>query len=116
MIYMDIDGTLTDRQKRWAKPIPERINRVKAMIAAGENVIVWSGTYRYAREWCDRNGFTGKYEPYAVMPKPKYFVDNQSRVRSLPEGGGKILGRRTIITPEAFMELTQDEFGNVDKF
>jgi len=37
-------------------------------------------------------------------------------VRSLPEGGGKILGRRTIITPEAFMELTQDEFGNVDKF
>jgi hypothetical protein len=106
MHYIDIDGTLTDKQKRWAKPIPARIDRVKAMIGAGMNVIIWSGTYRYARSWCDKYGFTGEHEPYAVLPKPNWMVDNQGPF-------GKVLGRRQIITPESWMEQT-DELKRMD--
>ena len=108
MHYIDIDGTLTERQKRWAKPIPARIERAKAMIAAGMNVVIWSGTQRYADEWCERNGFTGEYQPYAVLAKPNWMVDNQSRVRPDKNGGGKILGRRQIITPQCWMEQTSE--------
>jgi hypothetical protein len=105
--YIDIDGTLTEAQRRWAKPIPSRIQRVKDMIAAGDDIIVWSGTERYAREWCERNGLTGEFTPKHILGKPNYMVDNQSRLRPDKEnGGGRILGRRRIITPEAWMEQT----------
>jgi hypothetical protein len=106
MHYIDIDGTLTTRQKRWAEPIPERIERVKAMIAAGMDVVIWSGTERYAKEWCKANGLVGKYAPKHILGKPNWMVDNQSRIRPAAEGGGRILGRRRIITPESWMEQT----------
>jgi len=108
MYFCDIDGTLTEQQKRWAKPIAENIARVKALIAAGVDVVIWSGTERYAREWCEANGFTGKHAPKHILGKPRFFIDNQSRVRPCKDGGGRILGRRRIITPEAFMEQTRD--------
>ena len=106
--YIDIDGTLTEQQRRWAKPIPERIQRVKDMIDAGEDIIVWSGTQRYAEEWCEKHGLAGKYTPKHILGKPNYMVDNQSRIRPSAEGGGRILGRRKIITPERWMEQTDE--------
>ena len=108
MHFIDIDGTLTTRQKRWAAPIPERIDRVKAMIAAGMDVIIWSGTERYAKEWCKVNGLVGDYAPKYILSKPNWMVDNQGPHQ-------KILGRRrAIITPESWMEQTDDRTKRLD--
>jgi hypothetical protein len=111
MTYIDIDGTLTEKQQRWATPIPSRIQRVQDMIAAGEDVIIWSGTERYAREWCKKNGLTGKYAPKHILGKPNYMVDNQGPFTD----GSKVVRfrgimgrRRKIITPECWMEQSKD--------
>ena len=108
MHYIDVDGTLTTRQKRWAEPIPERIERVKAMIAAGMDVVIWSGTERYAKEWCKANGLVGEYAPKHILGKPNYMVDNQGPHQ-------RILGRRRkIITAASWMEQT-DGIERVDR-
>ena len=112
--FIDWDGTITEKQRRNAKVIPERLQRVKDMIAAGEDVIIWSGTESYARAMCEKYGLTGKYAPKHILGKPDYMVDNQSRIRPAAEGGGRILGRRRIITPERWMEQT-DGIERVDR-
>jgi hypothetical protein len=104
--YIDIDGTLTEKQKRWAKVIPARVERVKQMIRGGTDVVIWSGTERYAREWCEKFGLTGDCAPKHILGKPNIMVDNQSRIRPDKAGGGRILGRRKIITPEQWMSDT----------
>lgn len=76
-LYIDIDGTLTERQRKWANPIQSRIDKVKALIEAGHEVIIWSGSTRYARLWCRKYGI----KPKAALGKPQHIVDNKQNVR-----------------------------------
>lgn len=93
-IYVDVDGTMTERQHpRWSPPRLDVIARVKAWIAAGHDVVVWSGTTRYARAFCRRYGIV----PELAIGKPGLVVDNHPRIRS-----ARIM---PIIDPNAFLSM-----------
>jgi len=89
---MDIDGTLTDKQRRWAEPNHDTINKVKQMIADGYNVVVWSGSGHYARRFCKKYGI----KPFLCIGKPDLVVDNQAEIRNSR--------RMPILTPKQFLE------------
>ena len=91
--YIDIDGTLTDSQRRWAEPVPAMIDAVRALIDVGHEVVIWSGATRYARDWCAKNAV----EPIAALGKPQVIVDNETRRFR------RMLTRR-IQSPAQFME------------
>lgn len=77
-IFIDIDGTLTDKGTRDGNPIPDRIKRLKAMVAGGYQIVVWSGTgTTYAVKFCKDNGITG----VIAIGKPEYCVDDNPMIR-----------------------------------
>ena len=85
-IFIDIDGTLTmDGRKYMDDVVPNRIERVKEMIAAGIDVVIWSATgTEYAKRFCAAN----KIYPLAAIGKPHRIIDDSEDV---VEGGLKIL-------------------------
>lgn len=78
-LYCDIDGTLTDDGFHpWGNPNEPRIEALKAMIARGDMVVIWSACGEsYARQFCAKYGI----EPHAVLSKPDYVVDDQPTLR-----------------------------------
>ena len=92
-IYVDIDGTLTVSQHpRWAAPRVDMIEKVKKLIADGHQVVIWSGTSKYAQACCDKYDI----KPDVATGKPNMIVDNQQpfrRARRMPS-----------LTPDEFME------------
>lgn len=80
-IFVDIDGTLTESDRKHGKPLSRRIDKLRIWIRNGKQVVVWSanGT-QYAREFCRRHSLT----PLAVLGKPMYCIDDNPEIR--PDG------------------------------
>ena len=91
-IFIDIDGTLTFApESKWGEPIHERIKRVVDMLAAGTEVVLWSGGgTKYAREFADRYGLGGA----VCIGKPSLMIDDNPTIRPP--------GRMPIKAPEDF--------------
>ncbi len=77
-IYIDIDGTLTDKDIKGGNPIQKRIDGVKKLIANGKDVVIWSanGT-RYAKWFCQKHDI----HPLAILGKPAFCIDDNPRIR-----------------------------------
>jgi len=105
-IYIDIDGTLTDREGQNAlrrytapdgfvhkgKPRERMISLVKRLISNGTQVIIWSGGGQdYATAFC------AAYEinPHAMLGKPLLCVDDDPDIRPRR--------RMPILSPLKFM-------------
>lgn len=74
-LYCDIDNTLTLADKRGAAPAFDRIARLKRLIDAGVNVVLWtmSGS-GYARRFAQRHGI----KAVACLHKPNMIVDDKA--------------------------------------
>lgn len=98
-IYVDVDGTLTSKQQgRSAFKAPPRqdvIDKVKNLIAAGHEVVIWTGNTRYAHKVCELYGIPA----VAAVRKPDLIVDNQLRRTRLRLSN-------KVVTPEEFLEMT----------
>ncbi len=80
MIYIDIDGTLTDKGESGGNPIIERIDKVKKLISKGRQVIIWSGGgLQYAQKFCAENDLF----PYAALGKPTILIDDNPTIRPI---------------------------------
>lgn len=81
-IYIDIDGTLTTTpHDGWGEIVEERLDAVKALIEAGELVVIWSARGdEYAKEFVKKHNL----KVHAALGKPKYCIDDKPTVR----GGG----------------------------
>ncbi len=89
--YFDIDGTLTDRPIRGGQPIAERIEAVRKLVEAGEEVVLWSanGT-AYVRDFATAQGLAGAI----CIGKPDKCVDDNPDIRPR----ARVLG----LSPEAY--------------
>lgn len=77
-IYIDVDGTLTDRGTRGGNPIEARIQKVRELIASGEKVVIWSATgFDYVVEFMKNNNIVGA----TPMEKPKLIIDDNPNIR-----------------------------------
>lgn len=76
-VYVDIDGTLTKEQRAksaFRSALREDvIAKVKAFIAAGHDVILWSGSKHYAKRVAKLLGI----KAIACLAKPDVIVENQ---------------------------------------
>ena len=81
-IYIDIDGTLTKTpHDGWGDVVTERLDRVKALIASGEKVVIWSARGDdYAKEFVKKHNLN----VHAALGKPRYCIDDKPTIR----GGG----------------------------
>ena len=95
-IFIDIDGTLTTVPgQKWGPVLPERLAILRALIASGREVVLWSGGGSgYAR------AFAVKYDltPTVCIGKPDIVVDDNPTIRPLK--------RMKIVAPEAFFKET----------
>ena len=96
IIYMDIDGTLTTRQRGnsfFKYPLrTDVIEKVKQLQAQGHEIVLWTGSTRYAQRVMDASGI----HAVAAVEKPSLIVDNQVR-----RWRHRLADR--IITPEEFL-------------
>lgn len=77
-IYIDIDGTLTDKELRGGNPLLNRINMVKDLIKNGQEVIIWTGSgTQYAIDFCKKH----EIKPLACLGKPHIAVDDNPTIR-----------------------------------
>ena len=90
--YIDIDGTITDLPgKQGGNPIQARLELIKEMIAAGKQVVIWSGGgTAYVKRFCLANGIVGA----TMIGKPELVVDDNPDIR--PKG------RMRVMAPEKF--------------
>ena len=101
IVYVDVDGTLTHEQRgRSAFKGPPRqdvLDKVKRLIAAGHQVVIWTGKTEYAKRVCELYGI----DAVAAVKKPDMIVDNQKRTwaRRL---------RQRVITPEEFLAIPEE--------
>lgn len=97
IFYVDVDGTLTEKQMaRSAFKCPARfdvVEKVKGLISAGHEVVIWTGNTDYARKVCELY----EIEAIAAVKKPDVIVDNEKRRWS------RRLKSRVIL-PEEFVE------------
>ena len=77
-VFIDIDGRLTDNpNKRGGTPLRARIDAVKKLIAAGQDVVIWSyAGSKYAEEFARANGI----KAVAAIGKPKYLIDDNKNI------------------------------------
>ena len=105
-IFVDIDGTLTDKQraKSWFRHglREDVIAKVKQHYDAGHEIILWTGNTKYARQVAEELKDRFGIEATAAIGKPEMIVDNQNRT------WGRRLKNRTI-TPEAFLETSPED-------
>jgi hydroxymethylpyrimidine pyrophosphatase-like HAD family hydrolase len=97
---MDVDGTLTTRQRaesffKWgpAGLRPDVIAKVNLLIEQGHEIILWTGDTEYAQRVLKASGI----KAIAAIGKPDLIVDNLVRRNR----------RRfsNIVTPEQFLEM-----------
>ncbi|MEK6833198.1 MAG: hypothetical protein AABY32_04055 [Nanoarchaeota archaeon] len=95
-IFVDIDGTLTEKQTcSSAFKVPPRadvVEKVKELIAAGHEVILWSGNAKYAEKVAKLYNI----KAFACLGKPQLIIDNQDRKL-------KRVLKRAVVTPEVFL-------------
>ena len=78
-IFIDIDGTLTDAPgKQGGKVLPDRIKTVRSRIAAGQEIVIWSGGgTAYAKAFAVKHGLSGA----TCIGKPSIVVDDNPDIR-----------------------------------
>ncbi len=104
-IFVDIDGTLTNRQvgrSFFKKEIGLRedvIAKVKQYYLGGHEIILWTGNTGYARRVAEYLLEKHQIVAIAAVGKPDMIIDNEVRkfVRRF---------KRRIMTPEAFLTTT----------
>lgn len=91
MIFVDIDGTLTDSPEKGGKPLMDRIEKLKRLIGEGQEVTIWTGGgTAYAKKFAQDFGIVGA----VCIAKPMVLVDDNPNVRPL--------GRIKVIDPATF--------------
>ena len=78
-IYCDIDGTLTNNPLGpWGNPNKENIAAIRAAIANGHTVVLWSATGEsYAKEFAKRYDISA----HACLAKPDVCFDDHAGIR-----------------------------------
>jgi len=75
-IFIDIDGTLTDKPAKGGNPICTRIELVRRMISNGEPIVLWSGGgENYVRQFAEEHNL----QPHAMLGKPRVVVDDNPK-------------------------------------
>lgn len=94
-IFIDIDGVMTDLPtKKWGNPVERVIDKVKFLIKANNEVVIWSGGgTKYCKEFCEKYGIVGAI----CIGKPHLIVDDNPNIR--PKG------RMPIIGPKEFLKM-----------
>ncbi len=103
-IFIDIDGTLTDKPNQGGKVLLDRIAYIKRLVKEGRQVVVWSGGgTRYAVEWVQANGLDDLHDEFGwdsgdlfAIGKPEVIVDDNPYIRPL--------GRMLIMSPKDFFK------------
>jgi hydroxymethylpyrimidine pyrophosphatase-like HAD family hydrolase len=91
MIFIDIDGTLTDSPESGGKPLVDRIEKLKLLIHKGQEVVLWTGNgTAYAKKFAQDNGIVGA----VCVSKPHILVDDNPNIRPL--------GRIKVLDPATF--------------
>jgi len=106
-IFVDIDGTLTDKQRRrsWWKDNrrADVIAKVREAYDAGHEIILWTGNTGYAAKVAVELEAEYGIKVGGAVGKPNLCIDNE-------QGRLQRRLRRSVITPEEF--LTRDMEGN----
>lgn len=77
-VYIDIDGTLTDKPEGKGTADESRIKIVQRMIEKGTDVVLWSAAGgEYARKFADDNGL----DVVAALGKPDYCIDDMTQIK-----------------------------------
>lgn len=77
-VFIDIDGTLTDKPNGKGSAIASRIKIVKRIIESGTPVVLWSsGGSAYAKAFADQHGI----EAEAAIGKPDYCIDDMKNIK-----------------------------------
>lgn len=85
--FIDIDNTLTTGRQMWSSPNAKMMAKVKALIDAGHEVIIWStGGTVYAKDFCEYHDL----KPCTALGKPNFVVDDNPKFH------------KTIISPKEF--------------
>ena len=93
-IFIDIDGTLTDKPNQGGKVLDDRVAHIRRLVRQGQSVVIWSGGGNlYAQDWVDANRLQGIV---TAIGKPEKIVDDNPDIR--PKG------RMPIISPDDFFK------------
>lgn len=77
-IFIDIDGTLTDRSVKGGDVIPERLSALRRIIGSGEQIVIWSGGGTdYVKWFCAKHQIVG----VVMIGKPEFCVDDNPTIR-----------------------------------
>ncbi len=99
-IFVDIDGTLTDQQRRrswWrGKRRDAVIRKVKDAYDAGHEIILWTGNTGYAQKVAVELAEEYGIHVGGAVGKPNLCIDNE-------KGRLQRRLRRSVITPEEFL-------------
>jgi len=89
-IFVDIDGTLTrDGEKANGKPWYENIDKIRNLIANGNDVTIWSAMgEEYVRLFCDEHNLKPRY----MLGKPNIIIDDCPTIRPVD--------KMTVILPK----------------
>lgn len=97
-LYIDIDGTLTDKPTRDGNPLQNRIDKVKQLISEGIEVIIWTGSgTKYAMDFCRKYDI----KPLAAIGKFQMIIDDNPTIR--PKENFK------IVSPEIFFKTEEEK-------
>lgn len=98
MLFIDIDGTLTDSPEYGGKPLIDRIKKIKYLISQGHEIVIWSGNgTAYAKKFAQDNDIVGTV---CCIAKPTLLVDDNPTIRPL--------GRIKVVDPTTFFESIQE--------
>lgn len=91
-LFIDIDGTLTmNPVVPWGAPRMDRIAKVKELILAGWQVVLWSGGgTSYARAFAEKYGLASTI----AIGKPEMMIDDNPTIRPA--------GRMVRVAPDEF--------------
>ena len=101
-IYVDIDGTLTNKQtgRSFFKPEiglrEDVIAKVKQQYDKGDEIILWTGNTEYAEKVAAFLLVTYHIKVTAAIGKPHMIIDNEKK-----KFGRKL--KRRVILPEEFI-------------
>ena len=103
-VFIDIDGTLTDKPNQGGNVLADRIAHIRKLVGQGQDVVIWSGGGTdYARHWVYANGLADLHDELGwesgdltAIGKPEVIVDDNPDIR--PKG------RMPIVPPEDFFK------------
>ncbi len=102
-IACDFDKTIAfhvDGQEVLGKPIPRMLRRIKAHLAGGENVEIFSARASNAKAIADIQDWTeehlGKRLPAGNVKKPYFYKFYDDKAEGVEPNTGRLRGERTV--------------------